>query len=170
MRPNPKVDALSSKNPDAHAIWRQHSRGCAAGLRVAPRTGRAVLFYSHRPGAGGAVGELDRYSFHAGCDVLAGEKWIANHWLEVGGSFRRSLVCELSTSDSPSVLHKVPRSNRPCQVPPPFCGPDGELGPCADADARAGEAGDGPPFDAGFDAGGIFVRARAAGSDGLSQQ
>ena len=29
----------------------------------------------------GLLGDLDRYSIHGGCDVIKGEKWIANNWL-----------------------------------------------------------------------------------------
>ena len=29
----------------------------------------------------GLLGDLDRYSTHGGCDVIKGEKWIANKWL-----------------------------------------------------------------------------------------
>ena len=27
------------------------------------------------------LGPVDRYSLHGGCDVIKGEKWIANNWL-----------------------------------------------------------------------------------------
>lgn len=29
------------------------------------------------------MGELDRLSFHGGCDLLQGEKWIVNYWIEL---------------------------------------------------------------------------------------
>ena len=29
----------------------------------------------------GLLGKLDRNSLHGGCDVIKGEKWIANNWL-----------------------------------------------------------------------------------------
>jgi len=29
----------------------------------------------------GLLGDLDRYSIHGGCDVIKGEKWIADNWL-----------------------------------------------------------------------------------------
>ena len=29
----------------------------------------------------GWLGEMDEYSLHGGCDILKGEKWIANNWI-----------------------------------------------------------------------------------------
>jgi len=29
----------------------------------------------------GWLGHLDPFSLHGGCDVIKGEKWIANNWL-----------------------------------------------------------------------------------------
>jgi len=45
-------------------------------VRVSPKKGRAVLFFSHF-----ADGRLDRRSAHTGCPVIEGEKWIAQRWL-----------------------------------------------------------------------------------------
>ncbi len=63
---------------------------CALGLKVQPRQGDAVVFYSllaegHMQDAGGGSA-LDRLSLHGGCPVLdngdaKAEKWIANNWL-----------------------------------------------------------------------------------------
>ena len=78
-----QMDLLSSKNAHAHQIWRQHSAQCEHGLTVAPQQGSALLFYNHKLSADGRVGELDRLTFHGGCDVLAGEKWVANYWIEL---------------------------------------------------------------------------------------
>lgn len=44
-------------------------------VRVSPKLGRAVLFFSHRPD-----GSVDQQSKHIGCPVVAGEKWIAQRW------------------------------------------------------------------------------------------
>ena len=38
-------------------------------------------------GADGRVGELDPASFHGGCSVWKGEKWIANYWIEIEPPF-----------------------------------------------------------------------------------
>ena len=53
-----------------------------AGLRVAPRKGSALLFFNHHLRPDGSLGPVDYLSLHGGCRVLAGEKWIANHWVE----------------------------------------------------------------------------------------
>jgi prolyl 4-hydroxylase len=45
-------------------------------VRIRPKLGRAMLFYSHRPD-----GSIDRSSTHIGCPVAKGEKWIAQRWL-----------------------------------------------------------------------------------------
>jgi hypothetical protein len=44
-------------------------------VRVRPKKGRAVLFFSHLP-----HGEIDKKSTHVGCPVIRGEKWIAQRW------------------------------------------------------------------------------------------
>eukprot|EP00658_Telonema_sp_P-2_P059148 TRINITY_DN4788_c0_g1_i2.p1 TRINITY_DN4788_c0_g1~~TRINITY_DN4788_c0_g1_i2.p1 ORF type:complete len:489 (+),score=87.28 TRINITY_DN4788_c0_g1_i2:106-1467(+) len=56
---------------------------CQGGIRVVPKKNRAVLFYnlvagSHMPSEGGLV---DVASWHAGCRVRAGEKWVASQWV-----------------------------------------------------------------------------------------
>jgi prolyl 4-hydroxylase len=53
---------------------------CSRGLRVRPQQGKAVIFYSLAPAAGGSL-ELDEASWHAGCDVARGTKWGANFWV-----------------------------------------------------------------------------------------
>jgi prolyl 4-hydroxylase len=44
---------------------------------VAPRVGRLLLWYNYLPD-----GTFDPASMHAGCPVLAGEKWATNIWLD----------------------------------------------------------------------------------------
>lgn len=53
----------------------------ASGLVVAPVRGSALLFYNHD-----GEGALDPTAVHAGCRVLEGEKWGANHWVRLGPS------------------------------------------------------------------------------------
>lgn len=47
-----------------------------AVLRVAPRRGDALLFFSTRP----TDGEISPLSLHGSCPILGGEKWIAQQW------------------------------------------------------------------------------------------
>lgn len=51
---------------------------------VKPEKGKAVLWYNHKVNnITGWLGELDKYSFHGGCDVRRGTKWIANQWISL---------------------------------------------------------------------------------------
>jgi prolyl 4-hydroxylase len=45
-------------------------------VRVRPKKGRGVLFFSHKPD-----GSVNGLSTHIGCPVNKGEKWIAQRWL-----------------------------------------------------------------------------------------
>jgi len=49
---------------------------CDYGLKVSPKKGRAIIFYSLLPS-----GEGDDYSEHAACAVTKGTKWAANKWI-----------------------------------------------------------------------------------------
>eukprot|EP00948_MAST-09A_sp_MAST-9A-sp1_P002673 g2673.t1 len=51
---------------------------CASrkGIKVYPRKGNAILFYSQHPN-----GTLDASSLHGGCPVVTGEKFAANVWI-----------------------------------------------------------------------------------------
>ena len=46
-----------------------------AGLKVEPKIGKAVLFYSQLPD-----GNMDDWSHHAALPVKKGEKWLMNLW------------------------------------------------------------------------------------------
>jgi prolyl 4-hydroxylase len=55
---------------------------CEMGLKVKPKLGDCIVFYSmkseaHRPDGN----QLDHNSLHAGCDVIKGDKWSANYWI-----------------------------------------------------------------------------------------
>ncbi|KXJ16351.1 Transmembrane prolyl 4-hydroxylase [Exaiptasia diaphana] len=53
-----------------------------ANLVVPPKKGTAIMWYNHFiDDESGLLGALDAYSLHGGCDVIKGEKWIANNWL-----------------------------------------------------------------------------------------
>ena len=59
---------------DSDAAW--VCNGESEALRVTPRTGDSVLFYSQRGDA-----SLDGYSLHGSCPMVEGEKWAANLWV-----------------------------------------------------------------------------------------
>ena len=46
------------------------------GVKVAPVSGSATLFYSLRPD-----GAVDPWSMHAGCPPTSGKKWAVNKWI-----------------------------------------------------------------------------------------
>ena len=57
-------------------IWHCCSGGKVQdGIRVPPVRGNAVLFFSHQ-----ITGEVDNGSWHGSCQVIRGEKWIAQRW------------------------------------------------------------------------------------------
>lgn len=59
------------------------SHNCHKGnLVVSPRKGTAIMWYNHLLDEdSGWLGPMDDYSLHGGCDILRGEKWIANNWI-----------------------------------------------------------------------------------------
>jgi hypothetical protein len=57
-----------------------------------PSKGKAIMWYNHvvyEPSRW--MGNLDHFSFHGGCDVRKGRKWIANNWISVGNDRRRDI-------------------------------------------------------------------------------
>jgi prolyl 4-hydroxylase len=55
---------------------------CDKGLKVRPKLGDCIIFYSMKAEAQRPEGnQLDFNSLHAGCDVLKGDKWSANYWI-----------------------------------------------------------------------------------------
>lgn len=53
-----------------------------ASLVVKPVKGSALLWYNNvLDEESGKMGEVDMLTLHGGCDVIEGEKWIANLWL-----------------------------------------------------------------------------------------
>lgn len=70
------------------------SRHChKANLFVKPRKGKAIMWYNHlRDAKTGWYGRLDEMSYHGGCDIIKGEKWIANNWINILGKSRETMV------------------------------------------------------------------------------
>lgn len=54
------------------------------GLKVKAEKGKAIIWYNHfvDPETGW-MGEQDEHTYHGGCPVKRGEKWIANFWIKV---------------------------------------------------------------------------------------
>ncbi|CAH3176946.1 unnamed protein product [Porites lobata] len=82
----PVADNFTVKWKDlenAEAVEYNLSINChAANLVIPPKKGTAIMWYNNFIDAdSGLLGKLDRNSLHGGCDVIKGEKWIANNWL-----------------------------------------------------------------------------------------
>ncbi|XP_052773905.1 transmembrane prolyl 4-hydroxylase-like [Mya arenaria] len=63
--------------------WRNLSNFCHnSSVVIGPKRGTAIMWYSHLMEAEtNYLGEIDDYSYHGGCDVTKGTKWIANNWI-----------------------------------------------------------------------------------------
>lgn len=54
------------------------------GLKVTAEMGKAIIWYNHFVNqTSGWLGEQDRHTYHGGCPVKKGEKWVANFWIKV---------------------------------------------------------------------------------------
>ena len=59
----------------------------ADNLKVKPKKGKALIWFNHLVNDETKwMGDQDVYSMHTGCPVTKGEKWIANHWIQVNDS------------------------------------------------------------------------------------
>ncbi|XP_033118303.1 transmembrane prolyl 4-hydroxylase-like isoform X2 [Anneissia japonica] len=59
-----------------------NSKCSEANLRLKPERGKAVLWYNHLINEEtGWLGELDDFTWHGGCPVTKGTKWIMNRWI-----------------------------------------------------------------------------------------
>ena len=59
------------------------SKRChTSNLLIPAKKGTAIMWYNHEVDPRlGWLGDLDYHTIHGGCDVLKGEKWIANSWI-----------------------------------------------------------------------------------------
>ena len=53
-----------------------------ASVVVKPEKGKAIMWYNHLVDEeSGWMGDRDDRTLHGGCDIIKGEKWVANNWL-----------------------------------------------------------------------------------------
>lgn len=53
-----------------------------ASLVVKPKRGTAIMWYNHLLDLNTSyLGDTDLRSYHGGCDIIKGNKWIANNWI-----------------------------------------------------------------------------------------
>ena len=51
------------------------------------------MWYNHlRDKRTGWHGNLDEMTYHGGCDIIKGQKWIANNWINILGDSRDTMV------------------------------------------------------------------------------
>eukprot|EP00795_Rhopilema_esculentum_P001259 gene1259-15640_t len=70
---------------------------------VAPKKGKAVLWYNHNLDEHGWLGERDDFSLHGGCNIRKGHKWVANNWIpapEYQTRHLNSMYADLSSLES----------------------------------------------------------------------
>ncbi|XP_031556337.1 transmembrane prolyl 4-hydroxylase-like [Actinia tenebrosa] len=70
------------------------AKNCYSSNVVAkPSKGKAIMWYNHviyEPTRW--MGTVDHYSFHGGCDVRKGRKWIANSWIGVSNERQSDIL------------------------------------------------------------------------------
>lgn len=65
--------------PQENGVTRTSRFDECVGLKVKPRKGDALLFWSMTPDR-----KIDANALHAGCPVIKGEKWVATKWIRDG--------------------------------------------------------------------------------------
>ena len=66
---------------DSHS-WKNLTEYCHdSPVVVKPKKGKAVFWYNHTLDKNGYIASVDKRSYHGGCDVIKGTKWIATNWI-----------------------------------------------------------------------------------------
>lgn len=77
---NDTVDMSRVQDEQLTNLYRKCSD---SNLRVTPAKGKAIIWYNHQVNPDtGWLGEMDKSTFHGGCPVTMGTKWIANFWIK----------------------------------------------------------------------------------------
>ena len=51
------------------------------------------MWYNHlRDPHTGWFGHIDPMTYHGGCDIVRGQKWIANNWINILGNSKENMV------------------------------------------------------------------------------
>ncbi|XP_060576075.1 uncharacterized protein LOC132733449 [Ruditapes philippinarum] len=62
--------------------WENLTSHChSASLVIKPEKGKALLWYNHPLDSRGYISSVDKRSYHGGCEVIKGTKWIATNWI-----------------------------------------------------------------------------------------
>lgn len=98
--------SLSLKVFRLNGMMNLNARCHQSNLRVQPQLGKAVIWYNHFINeTTGWLGDVDPFTWHGGCPVTKGKKWIMNRWIAVSND--RELDLELSWQLMPIVLLAV---------------------------------------------------------------
>lgn len=67
---------------DSTSSWQNLSKSCHdSPVVIKPKKGNAIFWYNHSVDKHGYLGNVETRSYHGGCDVIKGTKWIATNWI-----------------------------------------------------------------------------------------
>ncbi|XP_045167509.2 uncharacterized protein LOC123530800 [Mercenaria mercenaria] len=62
--------------------WRNLTSDCHdAAVVIKPKKGKAIMWYNHLVDKKGYISFVEKRSYHGGCEVTKGTKWIATNWI-----------------------------------------------------------------------------------------
>ncbi|XP_060552280.1 uncharacterized protein LOC132713648 [Ruditapes philippinarum] len=71
-------DMVKKGNTD----WRNLTSNChSASAVIKPEKGKAIIWYNHPLDSRGYISSVEKRSYHGGCEVIKGTKWIATNWI-----------------------------------------------------------------------------------------
>ncbi|PIK45176.1 putative transmembrane prolyl 4-hydroxylase [Apostichopus japonicus] len=81
-----------------------------ANLYLQPHHRMAVMWYNHHlDRERGWLGDRNLFAFHGGCDVIKGEKWIANNWITVDDNYEMQMLLHYKRIHEPQqVVLNIP--------------------------------------------------------------
>ena len=62
--------------------WKNLTTNChSASVVIKPEKGKAIMWYNHPLDSKGYISNVEKRSYHGGCEVIKGTKWIATNWI-----------------------------------------------------------------------------------------
>lgn len=62
--------------------WKNLTEFChESSVIIKPKKGKAIFWYNHLLDKHGYLANVEKRSYHGGCDVIEGTKWIATNWI-----------------------------------------------------------------------------------------
>ncbi|KAJ7383007.1 hypothetical protein OS493_031177 [Desmophyllum pertusum] len=82
-------EAWSNESPQSCNMVKHCDK---SNLVIKPQRGKALLWYNHvMDDTNRWLGNRDPFSYHGGCQVKKGEKWIASIWININGDGKEEL-------------------------------------------------------------------------------